>query len=256
VVVCYGEEVDDAETGFAPDRLGVAVGEAHSAGGERHSCTPSVDSISVSPVEASLEVGQTRTCVANVVVDGDVNQVATGSGGDTGVVSVHDAGVATAITAGSATISAIRVPDPRIQGTATVKAKGVAGIAFSPSDLALQPTEAQQLPLVAASVMGADAQVVYSSSASDILSVSDTGLATAGQRLDGVIRSVDVTSTATLVAKPSVSDTITVRIDRFALPPIGAGVVFVYAGSTDAGAAGTRSSPELCAWRRERSRKR
>lgn len=95
-----------------------ACSESPSATGEPVKPRPPVGVVLISPTTSTLKVGQSQQFVASVP-SGAATQFAWRAG-DTSLVSISSAGVATARKAGNTTISALIVSDTALRGTITL----------------------------------------------------------------------------------------------------------------------------------------
>lgn len=81
---------------------------------------PTVTAVSLSPDDATLAVGSTLTITATVTTTGFAPQAVEFTSSDEDVATVDANGVVTAVSAGSATITATSVYDSTVSGTASI----------------------------------------------------------------------------------------------------------------------------------------
>jgi uncharacterized protein YjdB len=208
---------------------------------------PTVTGITIAPATLSLQIGATGTlAVTGHYSDSTTAAITSGitwSSGTAAVASVSTAGVVTALTAGSATITA-SVTGPAgaltAQATVTVAAAAVVltSIAVSPTTLSVAAGATHAaLTVTGTSSNGAMAAITsgitWSSSASSVASVASTGIITAGSA------SGTATITAT-VAGPSgnltASSTVTVTVPAPTLTSITATASIALAAGATASA--------------------
>src|SRR5690606_32955328 len=143
-----------------------------------------VASVTVAPAEATLTVGATQQLTATLrAADGSTlsGRTVTWSSSDEGVATVDDSGRVTAVAAGKATITA-RSEGRSGTATITVSPKPVASVEVSPAAATLLVGETRQFEARALASDGSELSgrpVTWSSSDSDVVEISNTGLATA-----------------------------------------------------------------------------
>ncbi len=159
-----------------------------------------VTSVTVTPETASIELGGSVQLTATVVADEGIDESVTWSSSDEAVATVSDAGLVSAVAAGTATITATSVFENTVAGTAdvTVLAPAVTNVAVTPAPSSVIIGETVQLSVDVTTVSGASEDVTWSSSDETIATVDQDGLVT------GVAIGA-ATITATSVATPSVS---------------------------------------------------
>lgn len=111
---------------------------------------PAVQSVTVSPATASVQVGETAELTATVSVTGGASQAVTWSSSDDSIASVDSDGVVTGVAAGSATITATSVFDENRSGSAEVTVTAEAPVTVDCSNaqtLSENITTDQTLPL-------------------------------------------------------------------------------------------------------------
>lgn len=201
--------------------LGVAPGTTIiSASSEGRTGTATVvvlqrlaSSVTLTPASGTLIVGGTQLLDAQVT-DAEGNLLTgrpiTFSSDNPTIASVTPAGLVTALAPGTARITATSEGKTGV-ATFVVIPVPVASVTVTPSTVALLPGATQQLSAVARSASGAvltGRQVVWTSGAPSIVSVSSSGLVTAqGPGVALVLATVDgVTSNATItVGAPAVA---------------------------------------------------
>ncbi|WNS41557.1 Ig-like domain-containing protein [Paenibacillus sp. MMS20-IR301] len=146
---------------------------------------PSVNSVTVSPVTASIQQGGSRQLTAVVDAVGEAPSTVTWSSSDTsGKVAVSAAGQVTAAadaTPGEYTITAASTHDNSKTGTAkiTVTYKpAVTSVSVNPVTASLKQGESTQLTATVAAVGGASTAVTWSSSNAGKVAVSAAGKVT------------------------------------------------------------------------------
>ncbi|HEX6927566.1 MAG TPA: Ig-like domain-containing protein [Longimicrobiaceae bacterium] len=143
-----------------------------------------VATVTVSPDEATLTVGATQQLTATLRgADGSTlsGRTVTWSSSDEAAATVDGTGQVTAVTAGKATITA-RSEGRSGTATITVTPKPVASVEISPSAATLLVGETRQFEARALANDGSELTgraVTWSSSAPNIVEISNTGLATA-----------------------------------------------------------------------------
>ena len=159
-----------------------------------------VTSITVAPDPASIELGGSVQLTATVEADEGIDDSVTWSSSDEAVATVSDAGLVSAVAAGTAAITATSVFDGTVSGSATVTvlAPAVTAVDVTPAPSSVIIGETVQLEADVAAVSGASLDVTWSSSDETVATVDQDGLVT-GVTLGAA------TITATSVATPSVS---------------------------------------------------
>ncbi len=137
--------------------------------------TVAVTGVSVSKSSLSLKTGETATLTATVSPSNATDKTVTWSSSDTKVAAVSG-GKVTAIAAGTATITA-QAGGKTATCTVTVSNATVAvtGISLDCSNLSLIVGESATLAATVSPSNATDKTVTWSSSASDVVTVSDTG---------------------------------------------------------------------------------
>lgn len=173
---------------------------------------PVVTAVRVSPAEATVSVGDTRSFTAAVEGSGDFDDSVTWSSSNPEVATIDDEGVATALSAGSTTITATSAQTPAVTDTAELTVvtgpvePEVTSVTVTPEDASLIVGATREF---AAEVTGNgtfDDSVTWSSSATGVATVdATTGLVTA-------VAVGTATITATSVQSPAVTGTATVEV--------------------------------------------
>lgn len=140
-----------------------------------------VNSVVVTPEELTLSVGDAPVQLAVEVeaVSGADDSV-TWASADESVATVVD-GLVTAVSAGTATITAASVFDPSTSGSATVNVPGAEAVTVTPTAADLAVGDTVQLEEDVTLIHGAtDGTVLWSSSDETVATVDADGLVTAG----------------------------------------------------------------------------
>jgi uncharacterized protein YjdB len=137
--------------------------------------------VSLNKTSTTLAIGGTETLTATVL-PASANQSVTWSSSSTSVARVSDAGVVTAVSAGTATITAT-TEDGGFRATCAVTVApadiAVTGVSLSHTTLSLKPNATQQLTATIAPTTATNKNVTWSSSNTSVATVSATGLVTA-----------------------------------------------------------------------------
>jgi MYXO-CTERM domain-containing protein len=171
--------------------------------------TPTVDHIVVTPDSATAQTGDTQQFTAEAFDDTDAviaGVTFTWSSDDTGVATVDAAGLATAVGAGSTTITAsAQAIDGTALFTVTDAPAVVDHVTIAPADVSAQVGDTQQLTATAFDADGAvisGATFTWSSDDDSVATVSSGGLVTAAGAGAATITAtsggVDGTSTITV----------------------------------------------------------
>jgi uncharacterized protein YjdB len=172
-------------TGVATGTVQVAASaEGKSAVAEVTVNPTPVASVRLTPTSQDLMVGQTVSLTAQPMDAGGNpldNRPVTFSSSNSAVASVNSAGVVTALTTGSTIISATSEGKDAV-ATITVSSVPVATVAVTPTENALVVGQTAQLesePRDAAGQVLSGRQIVWTTNAPEVASVSSTGLVTA-----------------------------------------------------------------------------
>ena len=167
---------------------------------------PAVTGVTIDPATLELELGESGTLTPVVDAVGGADESVTWSSSDVAVATVDVDGLVSAVAAGTATITATSVFDPAVSGSATVNVPGVTDVVVTPPSVDLTLTGTVQLLATATAVHGeTDESVTWSSSDTDVATVSEAGLVSA-------VGVGSVTITATSVATPSTSGTASIDV--------------------------------------------
>ncbi|HYW33408.1 MAG TPA: Ig-like domain-containing protein, partial [Gemmatimonas sp.] len=133
-------------------------------------------SVSITPATSTLNIGGSRTLVANVSIEQGLSRTVTWRSSNPSVVSVSQAGVATALGLGTVSISAVSVEDTLRRASATITVTPVVrGVGVSPTSMTLNSGESD----VAAAEVDAEGSlsraVTWRTSNPTIATVSSTG---------------------------------------------------------------------------------
>ncbi len=135
--------------------------------------------VNVSPTTTSVDVGATRTLVANVTSDNGSNTAVTWRTSNSAVATVSTAGVVTGVAVGTVDVIAVSVADTTQRATSTITVTPVVrSVSVTPGSSSLRTTQSVQLvPTVVADAPLSTA-VRYRSANSAIATVNATGLVT------------------------------------------------------------------------------
>ncbi len=170
------------------------------------SVTPTIQSVSVTPVTAQLFIGQTQPLTATVVGDAGLSHAVQWLSSNSTIASVSSAGVVTAHATGNAVITARSVADNSKSATASINISSrplTVTIAQSNFSLVLGATAA--LVATVEADPGVSTAVTWSSSSPSVATVSASGLVTAVADGSSLI-------TATSVADPSKKASVTATV--------------------------------------------
>lgn len=155
-----------------------------------------------------VEIGYTTTLTATVTGDEGTDQTVTWSSNAPNIVSV-DNGKITALTAGTATITATSTADSAKSGTCTIKVKSavpVTGVTLNPSSLTLTVGGTGTLTATVEPKNATNQNVTWSSSSEAVATVSN-GTVTA-------VGAGEATITAESEANPDIKATCTVTVGK------------------------------------------
>ena len=162
--------------------------------------------VTVTPGSAELRVGETVTLTASVT--GDVaNKTVTWSSSDQAKATVDATGKVTAVAVGQATIIATSAADADAKASAliTVTGRGVNSVTVAPSNHILKVGEFIQAGATVDAAPGVARTVTWTSSATAIATVDNTGKVTA-------VSNGSATITAASTADPSVTGTLALTV--------------------------------------------
>lgn len=165
--------------------LTLASGGLAGCGGDSPGTTgpaPTVSSVTVSPTDVSLKVGEQRQLVAEVAVTNGASQAVTWNSTDVSAVTVNATGQVTAIHAGNASVCAKSTADATKSACAAVVVSvPVATVTVTPPTATLNVAATQQLTVTTRDENGAvltGRAVTWASSDVSRATVSNTGLVT------------------------------------------------------------------------------
>ena len=220
-----------------------------------------VRAIQVNPTNASIRAGDSQPFSATFDADPGVSTAVTWSSLDIAIATVNAAGLVTGVSAGTTTIRAVSVADPRRFATGTITVTPARGVSLSPTLVNLATNEQRTLQVTVAIEAGLSTAVTWRSSAPAVATVTQTGVvrgvafgttnitavAVADTTLKGtatinvvpVVRSIAVTPTtaslfingtqqltSTVVAEATLPTTVTWRTSNASVATVnGAGLV-------------------------------
>ncbi len=163
---------------------------------------PSVQSVRISPTTASLQIGGTQLLAASITSSGGLPTTAAFRSSAPAVATVGSNGLVTAISAGTATITAMASADTTKQATSTITvvAAGVLSIAISPTSDSLLVGQSQSVTASVVATGGLPTTVIFRTNAAGVATVSASGLVTAvgaGTATITAIATADTTKRAT-----------------------------------------------------------
>ena len=168
--------------------------------------TPSVQSVTLTPSTAGLYIGQAAQLNAVVSVAGSLPTTYTLRSSNPAVASVSAAGLVTALSVGTTTITASAVADTTKQAAASITvASRPVTVAIAPRPITLSPNQTQQLTATVTGDAGINTSVTWSSSSPSVATINATGMVTA-------VTSGSALITAVSVADPTKQDAITVTV--------------------------------------------
>ena len=174
--------------------------------------------ITLTPLSANLQVGQTAQFSATVT--GLANKTVNWTSSDAAKATVDATGKVTAVAAGTASIIATAAGDQNVKASAVVTITranlGVTGVTVSPNADILAPGQTRQLVANVARDPGVAGTVTWSSSATNIATVSTAGVVTAvaaGSATITAASTVDptVTGSSAITVRPPLPATISIQ---------------------------------------------
>ena len=149
----------------------MAVGCSTDDGGISEPTTITVSSIKLNQTSATLNVGETIDLTATVSPENATDKTVTWSSSDSGVATVSD-GKVTAVSVGSSTITA-RCGNAKSECAVTVSPIEVISVTLDQTSLTLTAGETIDLTATVSPENATDKTVTWSSSDSDVATVSD-----------------------------------------------------------------------------------
>lgn len=174
--------------------------------------------ITLTPLSANLQVGQTAQFSATVT--GLANKTVNWTSSDAARATVDATGKVTAVSAGTASIIATAAGDQNVKASAVVTITranlGVTGVTVSPNADILAPGQTRQLVANVTRDPGVAGTVTWSSSATNIATVSTAGVVTAvaaGSATITAASTVDptVTGSSAITVRPPLPATISIQ---------------------------------------------
>ena len=143
-----------------------------------------VSSVNIPQDSVSLEIGGTASVNATVLPANATNKSLTYSSSDNRVVSVSSSGVMTGLMEGKATVTATSVSNPSASASLEVtvlpaKEEGGHKVSISPSEWEMSEGSSLTLHVTTEPELDEDGSIYYSSSDSNIATVSQDGVVTA-----------------------------------------------------------------------------
>ena len=162
--------------------------------------------LTLSASTLNLTIGAQSSKITVTPTPSDASNKVTWSTSNSSVATVSTTGIITAVSEGTATITATSTRDNNVSAslTVTVTRPALQKLTISPSSLSLTSGGTRQLT-VTASPTGADGSVSWSSSDSNVVTVSSTGFVTA-------VSEGTATITATSTVNSSIKATLTVNV--------------------------------------------
>ena len=179
-----------------------------------------VASISLDPATVSLIEGQSTQLIATVLPENATNQTVTWSSSNTSVASVSQEGLVSAISPGSASITA-SAGDITATCLVTISAAviPVTSVSLDYTDLSLEEGQTATLVATVLPEDATDKSVTWTSSNSSVASVSQAGLVTAAASGSSTItaKAGDKTATCQVTVTPAVIPVTSVSLDQQSL---------------------------------------
>jgi endoglucanase len=143
-----------------------------------------VTGVSLTPTSASLTTGQTKQLTPTVSPSNATNRAVTYSSSNTGVATVNNSGLVTAVGAGNATIT-VKTTDGNKTATAAITVTNpsttiaVTSVSLSPASFSLNNGQTKQLTATVSPSNATNRAVTYTSSNTGVATVNNSGLVTA-----------------------------------------------------------------------------
>lgn len=165
---------------------------------------PTVRGVAVTPVTATIRVGETQSLSATVDAINGAGTGVTWSSETPTVATVNGSGLVTAIGIGTATIRATATADTRVSTTATITVQAARNITVTPATVSLGTGQTQALQATVQIDAGLPTTVTWRTSAATIATVSAAGVVSGVARGSATITAVSVGDT-TLRASTTVN---------------------------------------------------
>ena len=139
-----------------------------------------ITGISINPSTASILIGSTQQLTAAITPTNATNQSLAWSSSNTSVATVNSTGLVTAISSGTATITAAGQDGSKIASSCaiTVNPIVVTGVSVSPTSASISVSGTQQLTATITPSNATNQNVTWSSNNTAVATVSSTGLVT------------------------------------------------------------------------------
>lgn len=136
-----------------------------------------VTTVTIAPLTPAINVGATQQLSATVNPSNATDRRVIWTSGDTSIATVSDTGLVTGVGGGIATITATTVDGGRTATSrVTVNVIAVTGVTLAPATINLNAGTTQQLTATIAPPNATNRRLTFSSSNTQVASVSDTGL--------------------------------------------------------------------------------
>jgi len=193
-----------------------------------------VTSVTVTPANITIGVGQTEQLALNVVADSGVAKTVNWTTGNAAVATVSATGVVTGVGLGSTSIIATSTANSSISGAVQVTVSNAATFSITPNTLSLAPGQSSNVVATAVLQAGQTASpIVWSSLTPSVATVANGCTTTAGSStcaITGVSQGSAVITAATTVGGQNLTATLAVTI--------GAGASISIASVTEGATAG------------------
>jgi uncharacterized protein YjdB len=180
-----------------------------------------VRAVTVTPGTAAIRVGESQPLNAVVNAAAGAATGVTWSSANTGVATVSATGVVTAVSVGTATIKATAVADAKVAGSATITVAATRSLTLTPATVTIGGGQTATLTATVDGGAGFPATVTWRSSATNIASVSTSGV------VSGVAPGVAIVtalSTADTTLRASTTVTVNPAIRTIAVAPATASI--------------------------------
>jgi uncharacterized protein YjdB len=180
-----------------------------------------VRAVTVTPGTAAIRVGESQPLNAVVNAAAGAATGVTWSSANTGVATVSATGVVTAVSVGTATIKATAVADAKVAGSATITVAATRSLTLTPATVTIGGGQTATLTATVDGGTGFPATVTWRSSATNIASVSTSGV------VSGVAPGVAIItalSTADTTLRASTTVTVNPAIRTIAVAPTAASI--------------------------------